>query len=162
MESQDKLNNQNSEVIKEIVKAIRRVVRVLYLDSREMMKRFDLTSPQYLVLCSLASKGSLSSVDLSKILFVSPANMTGIIDRLEQKKLICRVKKESDRRISLIELTDKGLKLSQKIPDPIEEKFIAGLKDLEPSEVHGIYASIIKVVDLIEAKHVQDTPFEIE
>jgi DNA-binding MarR family transcriptional regulator len=162
MELQNMLDDQDSAVIKEIVRSIRRIVRSLYLDSREMAKRYDLTSPQYLVLCSLAAKGSLSSVNLSKILCVTPANMTGIIDRLEQKKLIRRVKKEDDRRISLIELTEKGLKLSQTVPDTIEEKFIAGLKDLEPTEIYGIYASIKKVVDLLEAKNVQAAPFEIE
>ena len=83
-------------------------------------------------------------------------------DRLEQKELIRRVKKQGDRRISLIELTDKGMQLSRLVPDPIEEKLVAGLKDLGPTEAYGIYTSIKKIVDLIEAKNVKDTPLELE
>jgi DNA-binding MarR family transcriptional regulator len=162
MELKSMLDDQNSAVIKEIVRSIRRIVRSIYLDSKGMVKRLGLTGPQCLVLSTLASRGALSSADLSKELFVSPANMTGIIDRLEQKELIRRVKKQGDRRISLIELTDKGMQLSQLTPDPIEEKLITGLKDLEPTEVYGVYASIKKIVDLIEAQDIKDTPLELK
>jgi len=146
--------------IKEIVGSIRRIVRSISLDSKKMVKRFGLTGPQSLVLRSLASHGTLSSADLSRMLYVTPSNMTGVIDRLEKHGLINRIKKETDRRVSLIELTEKGSYLSQTLPDPIEEKLISGLAYLEPTEIFGIYSAFKKIVDLIDATEITDTPID--
>jgi len=146
--------------IKEIVGSIRRIVRSISLDSQKMVKRFGLTGPQSLVLRSLASHGTLSSADLSRMLYVTPSNMTGVIDRLEKHGLITRIKKENDRRISLIELTEKGSHLSQTLPDPIEEKLISGLAYLKPTEIFGIYSAFKKIVDLIDATEITDTPID--
>ena len=147
-------------LIKEIVTAIRKIARSSYLDSRKMIKQFGLTGPQSHVIRILAVNEPLSSAELSRLLFVTPANMTGIIDRLENKQLITRNKKIGDRRISLIGLTEKGKELGQSLPDPTEEKLILGLADLEPTEIFGIYSAIEKILDLIDAKHVSDVPLD--
>lgn len=76
---------ENELLIKEIVCAIRRLVRAVYLDTEKMSRRFGLTGPQSGVLRTLSEHGPLSSADLSRKLYVTPANITGIIDRLEKK-----------------------------------------------------------------------------
>lgn len=136
---------------KNIVEAIRRLVRLSYLDSRTMVKRYGITGPQSLVLKSLIeSVEPLSSVTLSRRLDVSPANITGIIDRLEEKGLVKRLRKQGDRRKILIELTEKGIEFSQQLPDLIENKLIKGLSDLDSTEIAGIYTAFNKVVQIIE------------
>jgi len=152
------MDQEEQLIVREIVMSIRRVVRSLYLDSKKMVKQFGLTGPQSHVVRILTSLGPLSSAELSRHLYVTQANMTGIIDRLEKKDLVKRSKKLSDRRVSLIELSEMGVVLGQSLPDPIEEKLIIGLGDLEPAEIYGIYAAIKKVVDLIDAKDIVDAP----
>ena len=124
---------ENELVIKEIVDAIRRLYRAVYLDAAKMSRQFGLTGSQSGVLRNLVAHGPLSSAALSRRLYVTPSNVTGVIDRLEKKGLVERVRKEGDRRIALITLTEKGDELSKSLPDPIEKKLISELGDLEPA-----------------------------
>ncbi|MBW2441668.1 MAG: MarR family transcriptional regulator [Deltaproteobacteria bacterium] len=79
------MNPQNEGVITDIVGSIRKLVRAVYLDSQKMSRQFGLTGQQSLVIRLLLNNGSMSSADLSRLMYVTPSNMTGIIDRLEKK-----------------------------------------------------------------------------
>jgi DNA-binding MarR family transcriptional regulator len=52
--------------------------------------------------------GELSQRDLGRKLVVSGANVTGLVDKLEKKKLVVRTKHPTDRRKWIIKLTRKG------------------------------------------------------
>ena len=156
------MNKDNNQIIKDIVGALRRMVRAIYLDSSQMSKKFGLTAPQSGVLRILMSKGPLSSAELSRKLYVTPSNITGIIDRLELKGLVERIKKQGDRRVSLVTLTQAGEALSQSIPDPIENKFIEGLADLSPEHVKMLAESLEQILKLVDSKELSDTPIDID
>lgn len=150
----------NDLVIKDIVESIRRLVRAENLDSRKMSKEFGLTGPQSLVLRLLVKNGALSSADLSRQMYVTPSNITGIIDRLEKKGLVERIRKQGDRRVALITLTESGQKLGKNIPDPIEKKFINELADLEPEHLQILAMAMNQILNLIDTKGIEDAPLE--
>ncbi len=148
----------NEAVIKEIVGAIRRLIRAVSIDSVKMSRQFSLTAPQSGVIRCLAGTGAISSAALSRELYVTPSNITGIIDRLERKGLVQRVRKADDRRVILIQLTDEGRKLSRGLPDPIEIRLIAGLSELPEKEIRKLDASLDKIIDILDAKELEDSP----
>ena len=150
----------NEFVIKDIVESIRRLVRAEYLDSRKMSKEFGLTGPQSLVLRLLVKNGALSSADLSRQMYVTPSNITGIIDRLEKKGLVERIRKQGDRRVALITLTGSGQQLGKTIPDPIEKKFINQLADLEPQHLQILAMAMTQILNLVDTKGVDDSQLE--
>ncbi len=152
---------ENESLIKDIVGSIRKLVRAVYLDSQKMSRQFGLTGQQSVVLRLLLNKGSMSSADLSRLMYVTPSNMTGIIDRLEKKDLIERMRKEGDRRVTLILLTDAGKGLSKNIPDPIEKKFINELADLEPDHVQLLAMAMNQILNLIDAEDIEAEPLDI-
>ena len=152
---------ENEQKIKDLVGAIRSLVRAVYLDTSKMSRQYGLTGSQSGVLRTLYQKGSLSSADLSRQLHVTPSNITGIIDRLEKKGLVQRVRKAEDRRVALINLTDSGQELSRSLPDPIETTLIRGLAYLDPSQVDRLGHCMSQILNLIDAKEVVDTPLEL-
>lgn len=152
------MHTDNELIIKEIVGAIRQLVRAVYLDSSKMSRGFGLTGPQSGILHNIAIYGPLSSADLSRKLYVTPSNITGIIDRLEKKGLVKRIRKEADRRIVLITLTQKGKNLSRSLPDPIEKMLISGLVDLEPEQVRKLSKAMKQILNLIDARKIEDSP----
>jgi MarR family 2-MHQ and catechol resistance regulon transcriptional repressor len=79
------------------------------------LKSFDLTSPQFGVLESLAHLGPMKMCEIGSKLLMSGANVTGVVDRLEKKGLVRRVMDAEDRRLFLIHLTEDGNKLIVKI-----------------------------------------------
>ena len=151
---------ESEAVIYNIVDSIRRLVRAVYLDSQKMSKQYGLTGPQSSVLRNLVNDGPMSSADLSRMLYVTPANITGIIDRLEIKGLVERIKKQGDRRVALITLTESGQQLGRSIPDPIINLFISELGDLELKHLKLLAGAMNQVLNLIDAKGVEEAPLE--
>ena len=152
---------ENEKIIKDIVWSVRRLVRAVYLDSRKISKQDNLTGPQSSVLRSLLKYGPTSSADLSRTLYVTPSNITGVIDRLEKKAMVERVRKVGDRRVALIRLTETGEALSKKLPDPIEERFIAELADLESEHVQLLGMAMDQILNLMDSKEVEEAPLEL-
>ena len=144
----------------DIVQLLRRMVGRIYVDSKRMVKRFGVTGPQALVLRALLHSGPMSSAALAKAIFVTPSNLTGIIDRLEQKGLVTRTRQATDRRVQLLALTETGGHKAESLPDPIEEKLAAGLALLDEEQAGAIRAAIEQVVGFIDAEKAPDVPFD--
>jgi len=155
------MDPQNESVIQDIVWSVRRLVRAVYLDSQKMSKRYGLTEPQSAVMRNLYSNGPVSSADLSRTLYVTPSNITGIIDRLEKKQLVKRIRKEGDRRVALITLTETGQELSRNLPDPIMKKFITELADLELDHVQLLAMAMNQILNLMDTADIGEEPLEI-
>jgi DNA-binding MarR family transcriptional regulator len=153
---------ENEKVVKDIVWAIRRLVRAVYLDTSKMSRQYGLTGSQSMVLRSLIQNGPLSSAELSRKLYVTPSNITGVIDRLARKGLVERIRKEGDRRVSLITLTEAGTQLSKTLPDPIEKQFISQLADLEPEQVQLLGMAMNQILDLTDTKAIGEAPIDFE
>lgn len=64
----------------------------------------------------IRSKGKVCKhYDLSKLMLVSRANITGLIDRLVSKALVTREHASRDRRVWLVRITSRGENLLRKI-----------------------------------------------
>ena len=72
------------------------------------IKDDELTPPQFGVLEALAHLGPLKMCDLAQKYLTSGANITGVVDRLEEKGLVRRVMEAGDRRTFRIHLTEDG------------------------------------------------------
>ena len=144
---------ENELLIEEVVNTIRKFVRTIYNDTYQMNRKYGLTGPQSSVLRTLVKHGPLSSAALSRRLYVTPSNITGIIDRLEKKELVQRIKKVGDRRIALITLTDKGSDVGLTLPDPIETKLISELADLEPEHTRILALVMNQILGLVDAQN---------
>ena len=139
--------------VKKIVWTLRRISHLIYADSRNIAKQYGLTAAQASVIKILfGSSGAFSSTGLSRELDVTPPNLTGIIDRLEEKGLIERKKTEADRRTWKIELTKRGKELAESLPNITELKLLHGLKDLNHTEVYGIYFGLSTIAKVIGAE----------
>src|ERR1700733_4424193 len=69
---------------------------------------FDLSSAQGEFLCTLEPQDPAPMVSLARSLHCHDSNVTGLVDRLEQRGLIERLSNPKDRRVKLIALTKAG------------------------------------------------------
>ena len=90
------------------------------------LEKQGLTPPQFYVLATIGYAGRLPFGEIGAKMLVTVSNLTGIVDRLEEKKLVLRERDEHDRRVVHVVLTDKGAKLF-KNAIPLFEKSIAGI-----------------------------------
>ncbi len=74
-----------------------------------LRENFDITLPQFEVLCELDHYGTpLVMSRLSELLKVTSSNITGVIDRLERDGIVKRFRSSEDRRVQYIDMTAKG------------------------------------------------------
>jgi DNA-binding MarR family transcriptional regulator len=79
-------------------------------------ERWELSPSQFNVLNLLHSEpGGLSQVELSRQLLMHRSNVTGLVDRLEQRGLVRRQEVPGDRRAYSVGLTPAGAALLNKI-----------------------------------------------
>ena len=117
------------------------VVNLLYtggwisLKSHGMLKPYNLTTQQYNILRILKGQHpNPSTVNLLiERMMDKMSNASRIVDRLEDKKLVVRKQKSDDKRCVDIVITEKGIKLLEKIQST-EENFESVLKNLNKSE----------------------------
>jgi DNA-binding MarR family transcriptional regulator len=68
----------------------------------------NLTIAQFKCLFFIDKKGCTNQKGLAEVLGVTPPNVTGILDRLVEQKLVIRQENENNRRMQVIELTPKA------------------------------------------------------
>lgn len=73
------------------------------------LNQWGVTTAQYGILLHLM-KGPRSLTDLSGLIFRSNSTLTSLIDRMERDGLVVRGAHSNDRRVTIVELTDKGRK----------------------------------------------------
>ena len=87
------------------------LLRLLRADESNLLgvwAEFKLTSAQGDLLCSLEPGEPAPMVALARSLHCHDSNVTGLVDRLEQRGLIERRSNPKDRRVKLIALTKVG------------------------------------------------------
>ncbi|MEY8872645.1 MarR family winged helix-turn-helix transcriptional regulator [Francisella philomiragia] len=87
----------------------------------EILKAFNLTTPQYGVLSLLESKVSISNAELAKKSFVTPQTMHRIVSNLEKQGLITKKNSKTHAKILQIELTNNGLKILNQAYEAISD-----------------------------------------
>jgi len=89
---------------------------------------------------------------------VTPANINGVIYRLEKKRLVERIRQQTDRRVSLVTLTETGKYFSKQLPDTIENKLISGLVSLGQEQVQTLGEAMNRIIGLISAEKMGEVP----
>jgi len=81
--------------------------------NKQLIKN-GLTLPQYRVIRVLGRFGAMPMNKLGEHMFVTPPNITGLIDRLEGRGYIARKGSGTDRRIVIMRLTRRGKTLHRR------------------------------------------------
>jgi DNA-binding MarR family transcriptional regulator len=75
---------------------------------RKLLRKLDLTYPQYLVMLVLWEREGVTVSDIGARLFLDSATLTPLLKRLESAGLVARTRSAQDERQVLISLTDAG------------------------------------------------------
>lgn len=93
-----------------------RAADVVWNASRIFFARWQLSPSQFNVLnLAHARARGLTQSDLSRELLMHRSNVTGLVDRLEARGLVCRLDLEGDRRAHRVVLTPAGRDLVERI-----------------------------------------------
>jgi DNA-binding MarR family transcriptional regulator len=84
--------------------------------TQETVAELGITSTQASIMFMLASGRGLAAADLAREYGIDASAVTRLIDRLEKRGLITRLRSEEDRRVVRLALTEEGHQLAARIP----------------------------------------------
>lgn len=146
-------------MVAEIMDNIRRVFQVVNEQSKQVERDTGLTGPQVWGIKVIAEHGTIRVSDLAKKMYLHPTTVVGILDRLEKRGLVSRVRSTEDRRVVDVTLTEEGCKLVEKSPEVASNKITHGLASLSVSELTIIYHGLDRLAGILEATDMPPTLF---
>ena len=99
-----------------------------------LQREFGLTDSQIAVLEALKHLGPLQQGELCQKILRSGSNVTTVVDNLERDGLVQRSRDESDRRIQVVNLTEKGRELVDRALPVHVGRITDTMAALEPEE----------------------------
>ena len=142
----------------DVLKTLRRIIRVIDLHSKKLVQKYGLTGPQMLVLKELLSLKELPVSILAKNVSLSHATVTSMLDRLEKKGYVQRTRDNKDKRKIFVKATAVAEKVFETAPNLLQEDFVETFHQLEDWEQTLILSSLQRVANMMGAKKLDAAP----
>jgi DNA-binding MarR family transcriptional regulator len=140
-----------------ILSSLRQIIHGIDKYSRKLREDLKLTLPQLVCLLCIVEKGSVSASEISREVLISKSTLVGILDRLEEKKLIKRKRDKKDRRLVNIIASEEGIKIASEAPSPLQDRLADSLKKLSVKEQDSIALSLEKIAHLMKVQVLPET-----
>jgi DNA-binding MarR family transcriptional regulator len=148
----------SDDLEEDILVALRRITRAIDLHSRYLANTFGLTGPQLVCLRILGRHEALTPTELARHVSLSPATVTGIVDRLATRQLLTRERSTTDRRHVTVTITTAGHDMLTDAPSALQEKFAERLAKLSGREQEGIRLTLSKIVRMMDGEGIEAAP----
>ena len=144
--------------LNQVLISLRRVIRATDLHSKQLVKTTGLTAPQILLLQAIRDNGDVTIGEVAKKINLSQATVTTILDRLEKRELVKRVRSTKDKRRVHVYLTDKASEILKDAPVPLQEQFSEQFNELELWEQTMIISSLQRIAQMMDAEDIDASP----
>jgi MarR family 2-MHQ and catechol resistance regulon transcriptional repressor len=98
-----------------LMRELSRTYQAFEVYSSAHVRALGLTPPQFDIVATLGNTSGMTSKELGEKTLITKGTLTGVVDRLVDKKLVRRVALPSDGRCQIVQLTDQGEKLFARI-----------------------------------------------
>lgn len=125
---------------------MRQILNLFMAEVDEALEPRDLTSAQWLPLLKLHMGHASTVAELARECKLDAGAMTRLLDRLEAKGLVARVRSSEDRRVVNLELTPDGKAAAKDIPAvlcDVQNAFLEGFSVAEWQQLKDLLRRIV-------------------
>jgi DNA-binding MarR family transcriptional regulator len=144
--------------LQETLISLRRIIRATESGARELAKKADMATSELLTLQSVADNPGISPGELAKSLTLSPVTSTVILQKLEARGLVDKIRSKKDKRRLEVVLTEKGRKEVDDAPSSLQMRFAERFGQLAAWEQHQIASVLGRVTILLDAESIDAAP----
>ena len=141
-------------VVAEIMDNVRRVFQAVQEYSKKAKRETGLTGPQLWAIKIIAQKAPISGSELARRMYLHPATVVGIVDRLEGGGLVSRTRSREDRRVVQIGLTERGKELVARSPEVAHGLLVKGLETLDKERLLSMSSQLEQLVEILGAQEI--------
>ncbi len=142
----------------ELFISIRKVIRAIDLHSKQLNKASGVTGPQLLIMLEVSNSEGITAGQVAKNINLSAATVTNILDRLESRKIIKRIRSTDDKRRVSLFLTEEGKNTLVAAPQPLQEHFIQKFCALAEWEQSQLLSSMQRIATMMDASELDAAP----
>jgi DNA-binding MarR family transcriptional regulator len=113
---------------------------------------FDITYPQWTILMLLYGDMARTSADMARQMSHDAGAMTRLVDQLEKRGLLNRVRDTADRRAVNLVLTAEGRALADSLKGRVVDFLNVALTDFSEDELATWLKLTMRMIGLIEAR----------
>jgi DNA-binding MarR family transcriptional regulator len=121
-----------------VANELRPILMKLARELRREVHSLGITGGQASLLFQIRTRKGVTARELAELERMSPAAMSGYIDRLEKAGLVSRLPDERDRRRQLLALTDEGERVLRSVKSRRTAWLAERLKRLGPGELEAV------------------------
>ncbi|QEM69246.1 MarR family transcriptional regulator [Geobacter sp. FeAm09] len=141
-------------LVAEIIDNLRRVFQVVNEQSKRVERETGLTGPQLWAIKVIAEHAPIKISELARRMYLHPATIVGIVDRLEKRRLVERERCSKDRRVVHVGLTDAGRQVVATSPEVAQGLLVRGLEILPDTELRTIAGGFERMVKILGAQEI--------
>ena len=139
-------DKQTVEIANRLRPALLKLARELRRESHAL----GVTGGQVTLLIQIQRNRGFGVNDLAAQERISPAAMSGHVDRLQKAGLVTRTPHETDRRRQVLALTSEGERVLRSVKSRRTAWLAARLKRLDPAELEELDAAVEPLFRLLE------------
>jgi DNA-binding MarR family transcriptional regulator len=129
-------------LIDSIVGELHRMIGSLRCAGTGRMVKAGISMTHLHILWVLDHHGDLTMSRLAEMLDVSFSNATGLIDRMEERGLVERVRVPDDRRVVIVRASEQGARIRDEIEAVKQDRMRAILARLQPDQLSRVLAAL--------------------
>lgn len=135
MTTNNEHNRDSLDNIAQMEKELRYISGIIKQQGRKILSNYSITPPQFVALQWLFEHGDMTIGDLSNKMYLAFSTTTDLVDRMENNKLVKRVRDEQDRRVVRIHLLDEGERIIEEVIDKRRKYLGSVLDDFSEEEI---------------------------
>jgi len=139
--------------------SLRKIIRAIDMNSKKLVKRVGLTGPQLVILQEISNLKEVTTGEIARAVSLSQATVTGILERMEKRGLLARHRSDSDKRRTMVHITDTGRQILEDAPPLMQEAFVERFSGLPDWEQTMILSALQHLVSIMDAKAIEAGPF---
>ena len=125
---------------------MRRIMIAVATEVERELEPCGLTNAQWVPLFKLHRGSAGTAAELARECHLDAGAMTRMLDRLETKGFVRRVRSDADRRVVNLELTDEGRATASQIPGVlcrVQNEHLKGFSREEFETLHGLLGRML-------------------
>lgn len=145
MAEQNAMSLDGAENIARMEKELRYISGIIKQQGRKILSNYTITPPQFIALQWLFEHGDMTIGDLSNKMYLAFSTTTDLVDRMENNKLVKRVRDDQDRRVVRIHLLGEGERIIEEVIAKRRKYLNAVLEDFSEVELNEFSRLLTKL-----------------
>ncbi|MBI3932081.1 MAG: MarR family transcriptional regulator [Acidobacteria bacterium] len=145
-----------------VVRSLRRLFKAIHEYSKAVHGRTGLSGPQLWALTILDAEPGISLGRLADRMFAHPSTVSGIVDRLVDRRAVTRTVDREDRRGIRLSLTPLGRRLLRRSPPPVQAGLSRSLDSMPAAHLRRLRTSLERVARETETDRIEAPFFDLE